>query len=58
MRTTKIELLEMLKDFSDDAQIILTVRGSRTTDYEIDETIVVKSKDYGNVILIMDRLSE
>jgi hypothetical protein len=58
MRTTKIELLEMLKDFSDDAQIILAVRGSRTTDYEIDETIVVKSKDYGNVILIMDRLSE
>lgn len=56
MRTTKKELMEMLEDVSDYAEIILRVRGNSTTDYSEQEIIVTK-KDYDDVVIIQDRMS-
>jgi hypothetical protein len=56
MRTTKKELLEMVEDVADNAQIVLKVRGNSTTDYYTDETIVAFENSNG-VLIIMDSLS-
>lgn len=55
MRTTKKELLEMLEDIPNNAQIILKVRGNSTTDYS-NQKIVAYENDYG-VLIIGDELS-
>lgn len=56
MKITKSELLEMLKDFSDNEEIILRVRDNMTVDYS-EQRIVVKELRSGR-ICIMDKLSE
>lgn len=56
MRNTKKELMEMLEDISDNAQIVLKVRGNSTTDYK-EERIVAFENDNG-ILIIQDKLSE
>lgn len=55
MRTTKKELLEMIKNIPDDAQIVLKVRGNSTTDYSANEKIVAFENNNG-VLIIRDEL--
>ena len=56
MRTTKRELLKMLEKYSDNAQIILHVRGNKTTDYS-EQRIKITDDGYGDIIFIKDKLS-
>ena len=55
MRTTKTELLRMLEDNPNSAEIVLKVRGNSTTDYS-DQSVVAYENNNG-VIVIMDGLS-
>lgn len=56
MRTTKGELMEMLRNVSDNAEVILKVRGNSTTDYN-DQEITVIEKDYSDIVIIQDSMS-
>lgn len=60
VRTTKKELLEMLEDVSDNAEIILQVRGNSTRDYSTEERVVIEERfgSNGDVVIIKDKLSE
>ena len=55
MRTTKKELLEMLEDIPDNAQIILRVRGNSSTDYSNQK--IVAYENHNGVLIIEDELS-
>jgi len=57
-RTTKKELLKMLEEVDDSAEVVLRVRCNDTDDYEMDRAIVVKTNNYGDVAIICDSLSE
>ena len=56
MRTTKKELLKLLENIKDNAEIILQVRGNKTTDYS-EQSITIEEHDFGSVIVIKDTLS-
>jgi hypothetical protein len=56
MRTTKKELLKLLELVSDNAEIILQVRGNKTTDYS-EQSIEIEEHCCGSVVVIKDKLS-
>jgi hypothetical protein len=57
MRTTKKELLEMIQNIDDDTEIVLQVRGNKSSDYGKDERIIAFENRNG-VLIIMDMLSK
>lgn len=54
MRTTKAELLEIIKDIPDSAEIVLKVRCNSTTDYA--EQSIIAFENSNGVLIIKDNL--
>lgn len=54
--TTKKELMEMLEGVSEEAPIVLKVRGNSTKDYETNMKIIAFENSHG-VLVIVDELS-